>query len=415
VLTLDLVRTRLLGDQVVPRWLVKPGDEPAPELVARADAIVALFRDHHGRARGELEIALKDHLRSSDDPRLERGLAKLLLDRSDFETCAPIDPALARRTTFSLAARARAEGRFDRARVLADAATALATPELSPTPEQVDQALWSDLKAMERLEVTPDLNGRDLIHRYDVALAQAVLLRAESVRVEAELDPPAARRLVRVLKFFRLLFRAQPTPRGLVLELDGPLSLFGPVTRYGLRLAEALPTILLTPFALEAVVRWRRPRKRFVLTSAQHLRSPARDRGAWSPPEVEALERRFRETVTDWEVDARGAPLLDLGGEDVLVPDLRFVHKASGCEAYLEVLGHWRRRSLEKRLALLRKHAPTSVVVAVGRGLAADEASLERDLPVEVVLYRELPSVKEVLARLERVRTGKRRARARQV
>jgi len=64
----------------------------------------------------------------------------------------------------------------------------------------------------------------------------------------------------------------------------------------------------------------------------------------------------------------------------------------------LELLGHWRRRSLEKRLALLRKHAPSDVIVAVARGLLADEKELERELPVEVVLFSEVLSVREVLA-----------------
>src|SRR5262249_12588464 len=109
-----------------------------------------------------------------------------------------------------------------------------------------------------------------LVEAYELAQAQAVLLRAVRGTVEVTCDAPGATRaLFHKLKFLRLLYRLEALARGRYrIELDGPYSLFESVTKYGLQLALALPAVrACRSFRLTAEVRWGKERLplRFVL------------------------------------------------------------------------------------------------------------------------------------------------------
>ena len=74
------------------------------------------------------------------------------------------------------------------------------------------EGLFADLRDENRMLKFEDMTAQRLIDRYNVALAQAVLLR--SVRVEAEIrneGPARYRQLFRRLKFHRLVYRVQGT------------------------------------------------------------------------------------------------------------------------------------------------------------------------------------------------------------
>jgi predicted nuclease of restriction endonuclease-like RecB superfamily len=411
MLTGDLLRASVTRSSVTPRF-VDPDD---PGLVETARALTAAYEMHVGRSRGELKTALEGRAQGGDRVRLERGLAKLLADRSTFERASTLDPETARAVVYEQAALARAQGTFVRERVLEGAATLLATrlDGAAPAPPEIDAALDADRKIREHLLAFDPIEPRALLVRYNVALCQAVLLRATRVVLEIEGPPRRLRHVLRAIKFRRLLFRAS---RGkgrrapVLLELDGPLSLFGPSTKYGLALAEVLPAVLLCErFSLEAVLAWGKKRltKTFVLETGHMkgasgktwLRSPIADPGAMAPPELEAFARRFEAIAPGWKVDER-VPIVFVGeGEeqDALVPDLRFVHAESGRTGYLEVLAAARRGSVARRLELLARDGPPGLVVAVAKSLIPEGEAL----PPSVVVMRSMPDAREVLERLE--------------
>lgn len=454
MLTGDLVRAKVTRATVEPRF-VDPDDVG---LLALAQGLSELYRAHVGRARGELRSALQDHARaaasvrgpeSAGRIRLERGLSKLLEDRSTFERPSSLDPEAVRALVFERAARARAAGSFERERVLVDAAAELAsrgavaasegeseatrevetraTGEVAAsaepvpvTPETVERALEADRKVHERLLEHEGLAPRDLLVRYNVALAQAVLLRATRVLVALEVRPARIRHVLRALKFRGLLFRTVelPKPLGksagqrLGVELDGPLSLFGASTKYGLALAAVLPAILLCErFDLEAELSWGKARapKTWKLSDrdlrsrsgALWLRSPIPDPGATPPPELEAFARRFEEIAPGWKATL-AASLLPVGdGKDrrALVPDLRLRHEETKRTAWLELVTAARRETLDRRLELLAKAEVPGLVVAVARTLVKDREP--GALPSCVLLFRGMPDAREVLARIE--------------
>ncbi|MBI3722744.1 DUF790 family protein [bacterium] len=429
MLTGDLLRAKVRPKTVEPK-LVDPDDV---SLLETATALVETFREYTNRERGELKAALEARLARGDADRvkLERGLAKLLEDRSTFERASTLDPEETRALVYERAARAREKGEFDRSRVLAETASELASREGAAAVDAatVESALDADRKSREALLSTEAVDARALLVRYNVALCQAVLLKATRVRVEVDAPPARVRLLLRAMKFRQLLFRAWPgkvllaarpgkkAREGVVLEIDGPLSIFGPSSKYGLALAEVLPAILLCErFSLVAELAWRKkrpgastkaPAKTFSLmdrdlvgpSGKTWLRSPIPDPGAAPPVELEAFARRFEEIAPGWKVDD-SVPVLFLGEgleRDALVPDLRFFHE-SGKTGYLELLTTARRGSVAPRLALLLEHGPKGLVVAVEKRLVEDAGSL----PESVVVFRSMPLAVDVLERLEK-------------
>ncbi len=391
MLTSDLLRSDVGGGRVKPRYV----DPASPELLALAGDLRSEFLAHVGRSRGELKAALEGRARSGDRVRLERGLAKLLEDRCEFERGSELDPETVRTLVFARAAEARRGGVFERTAVLEGAAAALGVA----TVHDVEVALDADRRTREKLLSAEDLpEAKALLERYNVALAQAVLLRAVTVRVSLEGTPRRLRHVLRAVKFRRLLFRAEKTRSGVALELDGPFAIFESSTKYGLNLAEVLPAVLLCErFTLEAELAWgaRRSKKLFLLGHEDGIRSSLPDPGACAPPELEAFAARFMKLHPGWKVDDR-TQVVFVGGEAV-VPDLRFVHE-SGRTGSLELIAAARRGSLGPRLALLHEHAPRGLVVAVARSLLEEGAVLPRG----VVVFRSMPSAEEVKAELDR-------------
>src|SRR5262249_40343638 len=130
---------------------------------------------------------------------------------------------------------------------------------LGLTAEQFDAGLLADLRSEQRLIRFRDISPEHLLQRYNVALAQAVLLRSTRVHLAVRNEPPQRyRQLLRQVKFHRLICEITRTgPDSYGLHLDGPLSLFSATQKYGLQLALFLPTVLLCKdFELRAELRW---------------------------------------------------------------------------------------------------------------------------------------------------------------
>src|SRR6202030_4084313 len=111
--------------------------------------------------------------------------------------------------------------------------------DLNIKPEAVSTSLFADLRDENRMLSFDDMQAQWLIDRYNVGLAQAVLLRSVLVKVEVRNERPARyRQLFRRLKFHRLLYRVEGNMRdGYVFQIYGPLSLFSATTQYGLQVA----------------------------------------------------------------------------------------------------------------------------------------------------------------------------------
>ncbi len=397
MLTPDLVAVRRRGDvlQVLP--LSPPDRERARELAA---SYLGLVRAHVGLTRGACLDAVRAIPVAPREQRLARGLLKLVTDRCLFEEAGAVDAAALRRDLFLRASAGRQDGAepFDR-----DALVAAVAAERGVTPPEIERALYADLPDEHRLTSLDDPGAEGLVQGYDAAQVQAVLLRA--VRVEATVRaaaPGAIRALFRRLKFLRLLFRIEPAPgqQGYRLEIDGPFSLFESVTKYGLALALAFPSIAACDeWELRAEVRWGRP--------ARSLRFSLRGNGtagvgsaAPLPDDVAALLRQLEATETPWRASVSAA-VLELPGIGLCVPDLELRHAQTGQVVFLEALGYWSRDAVWKRVELVKAGLPHAIVFAVSKRLRVSEAALGDDVPGLLYVYGRAMSARSVLDRVE--------------
>src|SRR5262245_24541946 len=196
MLTGKMVRVRHGRDRILPVYL----DVHDPDWLMAAERLLELFREHQGRSRGELEDELEGEFGDESNPVVYQGLAKLLEDRCEFEVASPEkSPEEIREVVFRHAAvrRAKPDAEFQRDDVLREAAS-----ELGLSVEAVEQGVFADLKSAQRLVRFQDTTPGRLLQRYNVALAQAVLLRSTKVTVAIRREPPQRyRQLLRLVKF----------------------------------------------------------------------------------------------------------------------------------------------------------------------------------------------------------------------
>ena len=288
-----------------------------------------------------------------------------------------------------------------RADVLAEVAASLGI-----TADEAERALFADLARSHVLRHVEPLSAAATIHRYNLALAQTVLLRATSLTITiAPGDPARYRQLFRFIKFYRLMHSVEGTrTQGYTIRLDGPLSLFQLSSKYGLQIASFLPALLLCDgWTLHAELLWgtqRRPAV-FRLNSGCGLVSHYPDKGVYITDEERHFVDRFSQLDTNWRLE-RAAEIVDLDGHGVLIPDYVLRHAETAREVLLEIVGFWRKSYLESRLDVLNRHGPSNLILAVSTRLRSTREQLS-EFRGEVVMFRDLIPTKDVLERAERV------------
>jgi uncharacterized protein len=425
LLTSDLIRARRREGVLTAQYV--QGDAAA-RLLPTARAYLEIYKRMVGRSRddidaevGAVEVAARDRVTAL-------GLCKVLDDQCEYEGPSGIDPEEVRRDVFLAAAAAqRALGvraAFDRAAVLAEVAERRAT-----TAGEIEAVMYSDLRGAEVLRKAWDLGAEALIDRYNVALAQSVLLRATKVTVlVAGEAPDRYRRLFRAMRFLGLLCRvtlqsdpppAAPAPKrgkkkapdgappaGAVysIEIDGPFSLFGASQKYGLRLATLLHAVLACDrFFLTADVLWgqRRELVTFRIAKEDGLVPHAAELPS-SSPVLDAFVAGFARLESSWKV-APSARIFTVPGEAAIIPDLVFSNERTGEEVFLEAFGFWSRAAVWTRVEQIRRGAVSvPLLLAVSKDLNVSDEVLGEGDAGEVYVYKEAIRPRAVLERLER-------------
>ena len=415
MLTRDLLRIKITGKVIEPQYV----DPQNAKMLARATAVMEVFDTALSEQRTRAWLAAQLREVEGLDPahKLVKGLSKVLLDKCEFEADSPLPPAELRARVFGMAAEsgplAWHPGPLGQ-RTARDVWTELAA-ELSPDAEsgrewsadELQDALYADLPDQQKLTrrsgpQTPE----ELLHRYNVALVQALLLHASAVTVRMQRpDAKRVRQLFRYLKFHQLMYRVSGSASELAVHVDGPQSLLRQSSRYGLQLAIFFPAVLLQPgtWTLQAELLWGRTRKlkkSLTVAHSRELRSHYADRGAWRSNAEKWFIERFEQLDSGWTIHP--GELLDLGRQKLLVPDLTL--RRDGRVAHLDIVGFWRRSYLDKRVAQTPKH----VVLAVSRRLLGDKSKLPDALANRLVPFAEIIPAKKVLARLEAVSIAER-------
>lgn len=390
MLTADLLRVRSRKGVLRPQYVTE-----SDEVLSAATELVQVYRDGLDRRRGEITAAVETIVGHGTDFLLWRGFAKLLDDRSTFETVAVVDPQQLRQRVF--------EAAFDGPPVDAERRRALLA-ELAEahdaTPAELEEALYADLDDRQRLVEFDDLEPVELVRRYNVALAQAVLYRATRLEfVLHEPNPNRLRYLFSAMKFHGLMHRATEAEEGLRVEVDGPASLFKLSRKYGLQMAVFLPALLLLDdWEFEAQLDWKGKDRVFRVSSEDDLHSHYRARGQWQTDEEKWFEQRFADADTGWELKRRGT-IVELRDGEVIVADY-VLRSPDGEEVVAEIVTFWRSAYLRRRIEMLDS-VDRPFVLIVSERLKADRSKLEVELPLEVVFYKGVILPKKVVAAAE--------------
>jgi predicted nuclease of restriction endonuclease-like RecB superfamily len=381
--------------------LTEPERPRARELATSALAVV---RAHVGLPRGALLEAWAQVAVGPAEMRLARALFKLALDRCEFDEGTSVDPVELRRELFSLAASVRRGSArdFARAELVEDMAKARGVES-----ETIEEALYADLPTAHVLRKA-DLPSPDgLLSIYELAQHQAVLLRAVRVRARVLCASPIGyRALFRTLKFHRLLYTLEKLERGAgyAIDIDGPFSLFEQTTKYGLKLALALPALMACDtWDVNAELRWGKDRRPLHFR-ARGGSGPTAKAHAELPGEVASLLADLQAQESPWRASAANA-ILELPGVGLCVPDLEFVHRETRQRVYLEVLGFWSRAAVWKRVEMATAGLPHPIVFAVGKHLRVSEEALADDTSAALYVYARTMNARAVLERVEAVAT----------
>jgi predicted nuclease of restriction endonuclease-like RecB superfamily len=359
-----------------------------------------------GQPREDVEAGWAAVPVAAKERKLLLALTHLVDGRSEFTAPAGTDCESLRRAVFERAAARRAElpaGEY----LARDSVLAEIAAELGRSAAEVEEGLYADLRSAQRLERSPLGNAATLVDDYELTQVQSVLLRAERVEAEVRASrPDAYRELFRKLKFRQLLYSIEPLePSGYRLQIDGPMSLFGATTKYGLELALSLPALLSCgSLRLKADVRWgkRREKLRF-----EQVYTQAAPEAASTGVRDEVSELLAALSGGKGDLDAKLCEeLLDLTerGGGVLVPDLELRRRgSSGAQerVLIEVLGFWSRDAVFRRIEAAEQGLAHPVLFVVSSRLRVSEALLDGVESASLYVYKGKINAQALLRKVE--------------
>ena len=348
MLTSDLAINWRRGEKVFP-FLIKTDNE---SFIGDAENLIEIFAEADGKTRGTLERELEEYVGTGTDYRVLRGLIKLLSDRCEFETSAPAEPLEIRQKVF-LEAR-----KFHPVLPASDAkkeVLELIASEFETDADTISASLYADLSAQQRLISFETIGAKELLDLYNLAQAQAIFYRCVEMKIRvAPSDAANYRAIFGWIKHFGLIHSVQGNAvNGYEITLTGAASLFQRSQKYGIQMAVFLPALLLCiNWKMRAEINDKRGTMFYELSSEQtELVSNRLDEPEYENPIFEKLKKAWEKSSVDWKLQ-ENKEVVDLG-KTAFVPDFVLISPDKK-KIYLDVLGFWTPKSLQKRLEEFR-------------------------------------------------------------
>ncbi|MBQ9395095.1 MAG: DUF790 family protein [Proteobacteria bacterium] len=381
----DLQRFAIDGPNATPQYI-----KPTPAVVQLVRQILDCFRFSPDDSYGALCSTLEPLCLQSQRHRLIKGFIHILESRLVFNEDAAVDPVLLREKLFTMAAEIPAS-EFVKMN-WRDKIVDLAAKEFGFSPNQIDSLMYGDLKSERQILSFDDIEEEPLIAEYNLTLAKSMLLYARKLTFTVELGDASSqsmRRLFQSLKFFNLLFDAQPVTDTIwQFEVDGPSAVLPQPQKYATSLASFLP-MLYTFSAWHATseleidgkhVSWQ--------LKPDDFEAPVQVIPERIPDETVHLMERIPQISKEWVV-TRDHPILQFGPQAVWIPDFSIRNVVTEKVAHVEVLGYWRADYLNRRLKLLSK-APGNLILVLSDKLQIDKAVLENSR-ISILTYKRTP------------------------
>lgn len=345
MLTSDLAINWRRGDRIYPR-LIKTDDA---RFLRDAANLIEIFEQFEGKTRGELETELEEYVGTGTDYRILRGLIKLLNDRAEFETSAPADPVEIRQKVFLEARKFQP--------VLPDSESKrevleIAAEKFGSDAETISANLYADLPAQQKMTGFETIAPRDLLERYNLAQAQAILYKCVEMKIRvAPSEAVVYRAIFGWIKHFGLIHSVQGNAAGgYEITLTGAASLFHRSQKYGVQMSVFLPALLLCKnWKMRSEIAQKQGGNVFyeLVSEQTELVSNRTDEPEYENPDINKLQKNWEKSGGGWQLK-ENRKVIDLG-KTAFIPDLVLVSPDAE-EIYLDVLGFWTPKSLQKRL-----------------------------------------------------------------
>jgi hypothetical protein len=391
VLTKDLLLYRIRSGAITPSF-VSPAN---PELLAFCEPLLAMAAAGVGSERGVLEDQVHERGIGGLPPKVAAGLVKLLFDRMTFEEPSPEANEL-RRTSFDTSTRILRELPDGSSVAEFEAALAAALPR---PIEEVREKLYADHPENRRMLSWEPLEAKELLERYNMAQVQGLILRAQRVSIRATApDLLRVRKLLRWLKFCRLVPEMQAIQPDLVMEVEGPAAILSMEKKYGLQLAQFVAMVpVLEHYEIRAEIDFdRRPTAMLTLDERSGLVASDRKALGYVPEEITVILKKLEDGP--WVIDPNPVPR-SVGAAGHCVPDIAF-RKGKKTVA-IEFFHLWHRHALARRLADLKTRPDTSLVLAVEEKLLKDETLAGAADHPQVMTFHGFPSERGIRKLLE--------------
>ena len=381
MLTKDLLRYKIQNGEIHPQF-VKPTDM---KLLAIAEELIAVFEESSDTPRATLLETSKHIIDSTPGiPIIKRGLEKLLLDRTEFDTTPNEELIAFRQKLFTETSRLLSEEQFENYADYAQAACGLAeqckgvgTVEVGPRPETIptereDLAgkLYADLPSCQPVLGFKTLSAEHLLHRYNTAQVQGLLLHSNSLTLKL-IDAMTAelRQLFKYLRFNQLLSTIRKEEERYQISVDGPLNLFYKTKRYGMNLANFFVAVLHQPkWELTAEIQFRNNQHhRLSLDESCGIKPISQQFLAYIPEDIQLFQTMLRNKTDDWQIRP-GSRFIPLPGDFYCFPDYQLVHK-SGVETAIELFHPWHQGHLIARLNTLAEQRDVCLILGVSKEL----------------------------------------------
>jgi len=339
-----------------------------------AKDLIDTYQSHVGKKLWELSSALEDleeyYESIGIDYKLVRGLSTILERRCEFSRPDTlVQPRRARKKVFEWC---NLEfGGFTAVQEERNSVLNKAAWDLGISRDELEEALWADLEENLELISFESIEEEELLRVYNQSLLQTALFRALNLVLMTRAPGREVRKVLREVKFKKLMYQAEKRDGALILRIDGPASVMKMTTRYGTSLAKLVPFIIsLSHWEIEApIVRRVEGKGKRVL----RLKLSSKDKDLF--PRVELAKERFDSEVErdlskmasalNWKVEREPEALL--AGKSLFFPDFRL--KKGPISIYVEVVGFWTSNYLLKKLEKISQ-VEERLVLVVNRKLA---------------------------------------------
>ena len=364
---------KLKSGQILPQF-VNPADD---QLLAIAEQLIAIFEDAPDTPRAATLLENSKHIIDSTPgpPIIKRGLEKLLLDRTEFDT-APNEELIAfRQKLFTETSRLLSQEPFtdyaDYQRRVAQITAGELPQGIGPTKErELAAKLYGDLPNSQPVLTFKTLSPERLLHRYNAAQVQGLLLHCNTLTLKlADSMTAELRQLFKYLRFNQLLSTIRKEEALYQITVDGPLNLFYKTKRYGMNLANFFMAVLHQPkWELTAEIQFRnRKPSQLSLDESCGIRPISQQFLAYIPEDIQLFQAMLRNKTEDWQIRP-GSQFLPLAGDFYCFPDHQLVHK-SGVETAIELFHPWHQGHLIARLNTLANQKDVSLILGVSKEL----------------------------------------------